>query len=140
MSENLGSYRFSKAEKLCSKRIIEKIYDHGKKIKAYPFILKYVELEVDKEMTFPVQIATAVPKRKVKLAVKRNRLKRQIREAYRLNKAGLISDMIARDKKLALFLIYIGKEPEKYDFIEKKLILLLDSLRNQIKQNTENEN
>jgi len=136
MPNNANSFKFPKAEKLCSKRIIEQIYDLGKKIKQYPFILNYLEVGVDLQMAFPVQIATAVPKRRVKLAVKRNRLKRQIREAYRLQKSGLIADVLADDKKLALFLLYIGKEPESYDFIEKKLNVLLDSLRIQLKQKT----
>ncbi|MFK8046746.1 MAG: ribonuclease P protein component [Crocinitomicaceae bacterium] len=136
MPNNVNSLTFPKAEKLCSKRIIEQIYERGKKIKSYPFILNYLEVGPDFEMAFPVQIATAVPKRRVKLAVKRNRLKRQIREAYRLHKSGMIEDVVAEDKRLALFLLYIGKEPESYHFIEKKLILLLDSLRVQLKQKT----
>lgn len=134
------SYKFPKSEKLCSKRIIEQVYEQGKKIKQYPFILNYLEVGDEFDMDAPVQLATAVPKRKVRLAVNRNRLKRQIREGYRLNKSELMADAIAQNKKLALFLIYIGKEPESTDFIEKKLILLLNALRVQITENTTHEN
>lgn len=140
MSTEVTSYHFPKAEKLCAKRIIEAIYDKGFKLKQYPFILNYLEVERDVEMAFPVQIATAVPKRRIKLAVKRNRIKRQIREAYRLNKQDLLKEVIKQDKKLALFLIYIGKEKEPFDIIEKKLILLLNTLTEQIKLNTNDEN
>ena len=139
MATELPSYRFSKAEKLCSKLLIEAIYDRGKKVKSFPFILNYLEVDEHTEMDFPVQITTAVPKRKVKLAVKRNRLKRQIREAYRLNKFTLIEEAGAQNKKLALFLIYIGKEKESYDFIEEKLILVLEKLRLQITQKHRDE-
>lgn len=140
MSNTFNLYKFPKAEKLCSKRIIEAIYDRGNKVKLYPFILNYLEVEGETTIAFPIQIATAVPKRKVKLAVKRNRLKRQIREAYRLNKQALIQKVQNQDLKLALFLVYIGNEKESYNFIEKKLILLLDSLIRKINEKDSNEN
>lgn len=140
MSKVHPSYRFSKAEKLCSKLLIEAIYERGEKIKSFPFILNYLEVDEATEMDFPVQITTAVPKRKVRLAAKRNRLKRQIREAYRLNKLTLITEASTQNKKLALFLIYIGKEKQSYDFIEKKLILLLETLKQRISQKHADEN
>lgn len=127
-------FSFSKFERLTSKKTIEDIYEKGLKIKRYPFILNYIEIEHDKSVGFQVQIVTAVPKRKVKLAVKRNRLKRQIREAYRLNKSDLIKGVTSQDKNLALFLVYIGKEKESFDFIEKKLVLLLSELKQKINQ------
>ncbi|MFK8037407.1 MAG: ribonuclease P protein component [Crocinitomicaceae bacterium] len=132
MTSKLNRFSFSKHEKLTSKKTIEDIYASGLKIKSYPFILNYIEVKEDKGVNFPVQIVTAVPKRKVKLAVKRNRLKRQIREAYRLNKSDLIELVNNQNKKLALFLVYIGKEKESYDFIEKKIVLLLSELKQNI--------
>ncbi len=123
---------FSKVEKLCSKKIIEAIYADGKKIKHYPFILNFLEVPDNLPMEFPVQIVTAVPKRKVRLATGRNRLKRQIREAYRLNKSELIEHVVAADKKLALFLIYIGKANENYTFIEEKLNVLLEKIQTEV--------
>lgn len=133
MLKNNG-FSFSKLEKLTSKKTIEDIYEKGLKIKSYPFILNYIEIGEEKKVDFQVQIVIAVPKRKVKLAVKRNRLKRQIREAYRLNKSGLVDEVIHQNKKLALFLVYIGKEKESYAFIEKKLTLLLSELKQKINQ------
>ena len=73
-----------------------------------------------------------MPKRKVRLATGRNRLKRQIREAYRLNKSELIEHVVAADKKLALFLIYIGKANENYTFIEEKLNVLLEKIQTEV--------
>ncbi len=136
MTNSSGLYQFPKAEKLCSRKIIDAIYNYGKKIKSYPFILNYLEVEQEAEMTFPLQIVISVPKRKIRLAAKRNRLKRQIREAYRLNKKPLIDEVIIGNRKMALFLVYIGKEKETYSFIEKKLILLLDTLIKEIKNKT----
>ena len=134
MTNKTARLSFPKAEKLTSKKIIEAIYKDGKKFKQFPFIINYLEVD-DPElpMAAPVQIVTSVPKRRVKKAVRRNRLKRQIKEAYRLNKTGLVDQMSQADKNLALFLIYIGKEDENYTFIEQKLILALDQLRTKVK-------
>jgi ribonuclease P protein component len=140
MLNEVTSYHFPKAEKLCSKRIIEAIYEKGYKLKQYPFMLHYIEVDAATNMAFPVQIATAVPKRRIKLAVKRNRIRRQLREAYRLNKQQLIAEVLRQEKKMALFLVYIGKEKEPYDFIEKKLKLLLNTLTEQINHKTKDEN
>lgn len=136
LCQNMEAKRlsFSKSEKLCSKKIIEAIYTDGQKLKQFPFILNYLEVPDDFTMAAPVQIVTAVPKRRVKLASSRNRLKRQIREAYRLNKTALIEAAEASGKNLALFLIYIGKETENYTFIETKLSQLLTELQNKIEK------
>lgn len=128
---------FPKSEKLTSKRIIEDIYSDGQKLKKYPFILNYIEINDSFDIDCQVQIVTAVPKRKIKLASSRNRVKRQIKEAYRLNKQPFIEEMISLDKKMALFLIYIGKEKEDFAFIEEKLIGLLNQLKIELKPTEE---
>ena len=64
----------------------------------------------------------SVPKRLFKRAVKRNLLKRRVREAYRLNRGRL------GDKDYDIFIYYIGKEEEDYGRIEKSLVAILDDL------------
>ena len=132
MEEKTPKLSFPKAEKLCSKLIIEAIYQNGKKIKQFPFMLNYIEVSEEYMMDFPVQIVISVPKRKVKNASGLNRLKRQIREAYRLNKVNIVTEVVTNKKRLALFLIYIGKEKENYAFIEKKIKVLLKQLQAEI--------
>lgn len=80
----------------------------------------------------PSQIVISVPKRRAKRAVDRNRLRRQIKEAYRLSKAPLVEQLKALDKQVVLFLIYTGKEKEEYSFIAKKLSVLLKELMGQL--------
>ena len=62
----------------------------------------------------------SVSKRYFKRAVDRNRLKRQVREAYRLNKRILTQHQEQAPRLLAI--IYIGKEKKSFDTIQKKLI------------------
>lgn len=120
---------FTKQERLKSRKRIGEIFEKGQKIKKYPFVLSYiVEDTFDEEVKYPSQIVISVPKRIIRFANKRNRLKRQIKEAYRLNKKEFYHQLNAKHKKVALFLIYTGKEKIDYQSIEKKLVLLLNQL------------
>lgn len=116
---------FSKHDRLKSKKRIAEIFEQGLKIKQYPFVLHYLPVE---SVCSQVQIVVSVPKKKIKSAVKRNRLKRQIKEAYRLNKPKFYKQLVQKNQKLALFLVFIGKEKEDYHYLEKNLTLLLNQL------------
>lgn len=68
------------------------------------------------------EFGVSVPKRNFKRAVRRNLLKRRIREAYRLNRTRLSGRMYD------IFIYYVGKQPEEYGRIEKSLCEILDDL------------
>ena len=86
-------------------------------------------MPADAAQQFPVQIVFAVAKKRYKHALDRNTVKRRMREAYRLNKQALLYDMLNNaDRKLVLFISYIGKEIAPYDFFEKKMVKLLTQL------------
>lgn len=63
----------------------------------------------EEEKDFPARIAVSVSKRRFKRAVKRNRVKRLIRETYRLNKNTLYSS-IPEDKTMDILFIYLHDE------------------------------
>lgn len=116
-----GQFSFGKSEKLVSRKMIDTLFNAGETVKAYPIIAKFII-----EESYPTpKVAFSVPKRRVKSAVKRNRIKRQMREAYRLNKS-LIAH--TNNQGLALFLIYNGPEKASYQFIEDKIVLLLQGI------------
>jgi ribonuclease P protein component len=68
------------------------------------------------------EFGVSVPKRNFKRAVKRNLLKRRVREAFRLQKARL------GDRSYDIFIYYISKEVEEYGRIEKSVAQVLDDL------------
>ena len=78
-----------KSERLDKKKVIEKMFAGGSRsFSVFPLRVVYLPVE---ELEAPVSILVSVSKRRFKRAVKRNRVKRQIREAYRMNKHGLLA-------------------------------------------------
>lgn len=123
MEENKShpSYTFSKAEKLCSQKAIDALFGEGSSFVAYPLRVVYSFTSVeDAEMQYP-QILVSVSKRKFKRANKRNRVKRLIREVYRLNKSVYID--VCKEKKMSMNLafIYLKDELPNFQEIEKSI-------------------
>lgn len=114
-------FTLSKTEKLKSQKAIEQLIAEGSSAKLFPLKVVYLSSTFLKNH----QVAFSVPKRNFKLAVFRNRIKRQMREAYRLHKHLLIS---SEGKKFALLFTYIGKEIPTYELVEKKIISLLKKI------------
>ncbi len=77
------------------------------------------------ESESPIQFTVSVSKRKFKRAVDRNRVKRQIREAYRLNKAPLFEKLKQSGKKYAWMVIFTGSELPDYQQVEKAMKKIL---------------
>ncbi len=119
-----GKYRFGKAERLHSRKLIGRLFSEGETFFKYPF--KVVYLEVENDGIAPVAILISISKKNFKKAVDRNKIKRIIREAYRKNKAVLYkSQKLKNDKNLLIALIYTEKVILSYSEIEKKIILIL---------------
>jgi ribonuclease P protein component len=122
-------HKFPKSERLHSKVEIEELFSRGQQFSLYPLKIIYLLKEQEGPL-FSNQVLFAVPKKRFKRAVDRNLLKRRIREAYRLNK-----DLLTRkgpEFYLLIGYIYIGREIEKYQVIEKKLKLSLLRLKKEI--------
>ncbi|MEN8186794.1 MAG: ribonuclease P protein component [Bacteroidota bacterium] len=122
---------FKKVEKLKSRNLISELFTSGKSLSAYPLKLIYLEKEHDSSSM--VQAGVSVPKRIFKKAVDRNRIKRLMREAYRLNKY-LIYESEHTKKHIFMF-IYVGKQEENFALIEKKMKKLLHTFLNTVNDN-----
>tara|TARA_R110000796_G_scaffold183498_2_gene300044 strand:+ start:125500 stop:125919 length:420 start_codon:yes stop_codon:yes gene_type:complete len=120
-------FTYSKAEKLKSKKLFEQLFAEGKSIANYPLRLIYVKT-VLKE-TISIKVGVTVSKRNFKSAVKRNRIKRILRESYRCNKSIVFNNS---NNNYALLFLYLGKEMPKSIAVEKKMISLLEKFTEKI--------
>jgi ribonuclease P protein component len=109
-------FTFKKEERLCSKKQIEKLFSEGTSFLIYP--LKVIYTNIDFNEPVNAKAAFAVSKKLFKKAVKRNLVKRRIREAYRLNKHILAE---RKSAQTAIIFIYVGKEILDFAAIEKAM-------------------
>lgn len=112
-----------KPERLNKKKIIEKVFAGGSRSFSI-FPLRVVWLPVE-ELDSQASILVSVSKRRFKRAVKRNRVKRQIREAYRLNKQPLLDTLSTTHCRLAIAFIYLADELIDSSVIESKMKIAL---------------
>lgn len=112
--------KFTKEERLCSKKQIDLLFLKGSSATAFP--LKLVYIETDAVYVDPCQAMFVVPKRSFKRAHDRNKLKRRMREAYRLNKAPFYELIKSKNKKMLLCFLFVGKKTEEYKTIEAALL------------------
>ena len=116
----MEGFTLKKEERLCSQKIIGEIFSSGESFLSYP--LKVVFQKIDSAQVYPVQAAFTVSKRNFKRAVKRNLLKRRMREAFRLNKPGLYDELAAKELHIAMMFVFIGKDLIEFPIIEKAMI------------------
>lgn len=116
----MEGFTLHKEERLCSQKLIEDLFTSGESFLSYP--LKVVFLKNEAPQPYPVLAAFTVSKRNFKRAVKRNLLKRRMREAYRLHKPEFYAELTAKELHLAIMFVYIGKDIAEYARIEKGMI------------------
>lgn len=122
----MKQYSFPKAEHLCLQRDIEALFSAGSHAAtAYP--LRAVFRLVDADRGPAVKILLSVAKRRLHLATDRNRAKRQLREAYRLNKHAL-DDMLPAGRHLHIGFIWLADRPQKTERVAGSVRLLLQRI------------
>ena len=110
------SYRFGKPEKLKSKKLIGQLIREGNSITKFPIKLYY--LPTSAEQNVRVKTAVTVSKKNFKRAVHRNKIKRLMREGYRLNKHLIFNNI---EGNFAFLILYLGKELPAYRDVEDSL-------------------
>lgn len=117
-----------------SRKLIEQLFSGGKSFSIHPFKIFYLVNEnvfsALQKKSFPakkiiLQCGVGVSSKNFKKAVDRNRVKRLMRETYRLQKNFLYDALKEKNLQLALFIIYTGKELPEYKMVSDKIDLIL---------------
>jgi ribonuclease P protein component len=117
---------FSKAEHLCGEIRTTRLFTSGEAFIAYP--LRVVYQFQPKTDDPPALVLMGVPKKRFKRAVKRNRLKRLMREAYRLNKQLLVEKLTENGKQIHIAFNYVSDEELDFATIEMKMKIALSRI------------
>ena len=126
-------FTLGREEKLKSKKAIELLFAEGSRVKVYPLQLVFLKNEHYSES--PIKVGFSVPKRSVKLAVNRNRIKRMMREVYRKNQQ-LYSENI--NEKYIFMFIYMAKDELKLDDLEQSIKKISDKFLIKITEDEQN--
>lgn len=110
-----------KNEIIKEKNLIKKIFYNSNNLDLFPFIVKYIFY--NDKLSFNNKIMVSVSKSKIKNAVKRNLIKRRIKESYRLNKS------IIKNQNLLIAFIYNSKEVLGYKIILDSMFKILKNIK-----------
>ncbi len=134
----MPSYKFSKEEKLKSQKVIQQLFENRQSFHFFPLRVIWGKI-APRLNQYPVQIAITVPKKRFPKAVDRNRIKRQVREAYRLSKPILYEKLAPFDEQYGIMIIYTGKKQPKVNELYKSLKSMRKTLVKAIKKQKEQE-
>jgi ribonuclease P protein component len=121
---------FGKEYKLCSKILIDQLFDSGFRVQQFPFQAIILPIKLNKEI--PFQVLISVPKKKFKKAVHRNYLKRVTRELIRKNKVNLETLLFKMNIQLAICIMYTSNETLDYQLLEIKVSKLMDKIHTHV--------
>lgn len=102
-----GKCSFGKNERIVSRKLIETLFGGGRSRSAVVFPLRAVYM-LTEQSDANVKVLVSVSKRHFKRAVKRNRVKRQVREAYRRNKQPIVEKAMSRGKTLCIAFVWLA--------------------------------
>jgi ribonuclease P protein component len=123
-------FGLGKEEKLKSRRQIDDLFARGKSFTIFPIRTTY-RLVPALEPPF-IQIGVTASKKNFKRAVDRNRIKRLLREAYRLQKNGLMEAMAGKGKKACIFFMYTDRAISSFDTIKTSMGQVIKKLEQKL--------
>ena len=118
-----------KEQRLHKKKEIEQLFEKGKGFNFYPFRVVVYMHDTEENVSIP-RLLVSVSKKRFHHAVKRNKVKRLVREAWRKNKTQLMIRCDEQKKILDVALVYTATIILSYEEIEKKIKQLSLRLEN----------
>jgi ribonuclease P protein component len=130
-------FTLGKTERLKSRKLIEQLFNEGKSFSVSPYRVFYLinPIPVTPDKMIDIQFGVGVSGKNIKKAVDRNRVKRLIKEAYRLQKKELGEILKKKNLRLNIFLVYNSKELPDFNTAKEKLNVILNKLINIVHEN-----
>ena len=117
--KTMERFFFPENERLCLQNDIDRLFSSGKSFVSYPLRIIYLPVTRSDDSESGISILVSVPKKRIKRAVKRNQIKRLIRESFRLNKHAFSDYFKQKGEHLHLAFIYICNDVKPYPVMEK---------------------
>jgi len=128
-------FTLGKSERLKSRKQIEQLFSEGKNFPLSPFRIYYLVTPFINNASSNLQFGAGVSAKNFKRAVDRNRIKRLMREAYRLQKKQLQEALKQKKLQLNVFFIYTGKELPMFNTVKEKVNVILSKLIKIVNEN-----
>ena len=122
--QNSQRYFLSKTDRLKSRKAIDLLFEKGKSFAAFPLKIVWMKDENNPGL----KAGFTVSSRNFKKATDRNRIKRLMREAYRLQKNELQNRVEEKGFGLHVFMLFTGREKENYSVVAEKTAILINRL------------
>ena len=124
--------KFGKRERIVSQKLIDELFGgSNQSLVAFPLRIVYLYKERAKDEP-PVQVLMSVPKKRFKHAVDRNRVKRQLREAYRRHK-DIVDSVLGEEEGLAIAFIWLSDRHAPSAVIDQRVTTLLERMTKKVK-------
>ncbi|WP_153800588.1 ribonuclease P protein component [Foetidibacter luteolus] len=117
---------YPKEEKLKGRKLVQQVFGSGKSFVVFP--LKVFYTVAQQPLGYAVKAGVGASSRSFKKAVERNRIKRLLREVYRLNKQPLHQVQAGNNLQLAFFILYIDKVMPQQALLQSKMQLVIQRL------------
>ncbi|MCF3111198.1 ribonuclease P protein component [Niabella sp. CC-SYL272] len=125
------TYPFPKSARLKSRKTLQEVFSNGKRLHSGFIKLFYLTGPAAQP---DIKCGVGVSSRYFKKAVDRNRIKRLLREAYRLQQEALKQKVLQTQNQVSLFLLFTGKELPDYEAVYKQTGNLLQKLADRINE------
>ena len=118
-------FTLSKEERICSKKLINELFTgNGRSMTAFPLRVVFMKRTIVDDQPRAAMLVS-VPKRYFKHAVDRNRVKRQVREAFRRNKSILTQNLTDDHEAVAMAFVWLTNEKFPSSEVENRMVRLL---------------
>jgi len=131
------NFTYQKKDKLKSRKQTQFLFSKGTAITMHPIRLLYTIEKVEAGI-FPnglLQAGVGAPSRQFRKAVQRNRVKRLLREGYRLEKPNFTNGLSLTNTRLNLFFLYVDVNVQTQQQIQTSIKLILQKLADKLKSN-----